>query len=442
MSLESNQPSLRVAIIGGGMGGLVLAMCLKKYAPDVDFDIYESAAELTEIGAGIGMTPRIWWIMKELGLEDELLTIAGSKDRDGFPLQHRKGDEEQGVHIAYTERIYTFHRSIMQQLLAKHLDAGDKIHFSKRLKSYSETSATEPITLTFKDGTTATCDLVVGSDGIRSAVRRTMFNELADDAEKHGDGEKATRLRDMIEPVYTGQIAYRGVVPTSALSDEIVQYAKAPLLDMMFYPVSGGKLVNALAVKYTPGHGRTYDGPWVKPTTAGDVVKLFEGWETNALTLFKAVTEPLCWAIHTVPDLPTYVKGRVALIGDAAHAQLPHQGAGVGQASEDGYILATILAHPSVTLNNLPAALAVYDDVQRPFSQSVLHGSDRNGMNFQLRRAGWENVSAEDSKAGRYAPELLAAVGEEVIKQVKWAYETNIEDDRARVVERVAALVA
>ena len=66
------------------MGGLVLALCLKKYAPDVDFDIYESASELTEVGAGIGMTPRIWWIMKDLGLEDELLTITGTKDRDGM----------------------------------------------------------------------------------------------------------------------------------------------------------------------------------------------------------------------------------------------------------------------------------------------------------------------------------------------------------------------
>ena len=126
--------------------------------------------------------------------------------------------------------VHTFHRSLLQQLLAKHLDAGDKIHFSKRLKSYSETSATEPITLNFKDGTTATCDLVVGSDGIRSAVRRTMYNELADEAEKRGETEEAARLREMVEPVYSGQIAYRGLVPTSALSDEIVEYAKAPLL--------------------------------------------------------------------------------------------------------------------------------------------------------------------------------------------------------------------
>ena len=65
------------------MGGLVLGLCLKKYAPDVHFDIYESASELTEVGAGIGMSSRIWSIMRELGLEEELLTITGTQDRGG-----------------------------------------------------------------------------------------------------------------------------------------------------------------------------------------------------------------------------------------------------------------------------------------------------------------------------------------------------------------------
>ena len=65
------------------MGGLVLALCLKKYASDVRFDIYESAAELTEVGAGIGMTQRIWWVMKELELQEELLTITGTTNHSG-----------------------------------------------------------------------------------------------------------------------------------------------------------------------------------------------------------------------------------------------------------------------------------------------------------------------------------------------------------------------
>ena len=66
------------------MGGLVLALVLKKYAPDVRFDIYESAPQLNEVGAGIGMSPRIWSIIKDLGLEDDLLTIQGTQDRNGM----------------------------------------------------------------------------------------------------------------------------------------------------------------------------------------------------------------------------------------------------------------------------------------------------------------------------------------------------------------------
>ncbi|KAI1789080.1 FAD/NAD(P)-binding domain-containing protein [Ganoderma leucocontextum] len=449
MSLVNDEPKLHVAIIGGGMGGLVLALCLKKYAPDAHFDIYESAAELTEVGAGIGMSPRIWTIMRELGLADELLTITGTGDRGGSSLSILKGDEGRIVDVVQFNQIHTFHRSILQQLLAKHLDAGDRIHFSKRLASYSETSTTEPITLTFKDGTTAACDLVVGSDGIRSAVRRTMFNELGNEAEKRGQAEEAARLREMVEPAFSGQIAYRGLAPASALSPELLEYScTGPRVlvgknrNIVIYPVSGGKFINVLAAKYTPGCGPVYDGPWSEPTTGEAVAEMLEGWEPRALGLIKAVKEPFGWAMHTVRELPTYVNGRAALVGDAAHGMLPHQGSGVGQAFEDGYILATILAHPSVTLANLPAALTVYDDVRRPFSQNVQQGSDKNGMNYQLRRAGWEDVSVEDSRAGRYPPELLGVLAEELRKQIEWTFETNILGERARVEERLVALSA
>ena len=160
----------------------------------------------------------------------------------------RKGDEEQlidVVELPHSEcgmcmrwwpyltkprslAAHTFHRSVLQQVLAQHLDAGDRIHFAKRLASYSETSPTGPITLNFKDGTSATCDFVVGSDGIRSAVRRTMFNSFGDEAEKNGQAEEAARLREMVEPIFSGQIAYRGLAPASALSPELVEYSRGP----------------------------------------------------------------------------------------------------------------------------------------------------------------------------------------------------------------------
>ena len=123
---------------------------------------------------------------------------------------------------------------------------------------------------------------------------------------------------------------------------------------------------------------------------------------------------------------------------------LPHQGAGVGQAFEDGIILATALAHASVTRANLPTALSIYDAVRRPFSQGVQRRSDWNGMTYQLRRAGsgWEGVSEEESRAGRYARERLDAIAEEVRAQMRWQFETTVEDDRARLAEMLQGLVA
>ena len=121
---------------------------------------------------------------------------------------------------------------------------------------------------------------------------------------------------------------------------------------------------------------------------------------------------------------------------------LPHQGAGVGQAFEDGLILATTLSHPAVTLANLPTALAIYDDVRRPYSQGVQRGSARNGDNYHLCRAGWESVSVEDSRAGRHPHELLGRLQEELRNQTRWLFETSILDERDALRERVAALVA
>ncbi|KAM5540134.1 hypothetical protein V8D89_006274 [Ganoderma adspersum] len=453
MSLATENQSqsnlkLRVAIIGGGMGGLVLALCLKKYAPDVRFDIYESAHELAEVGAGIGMSPRIWSLMKELGLENDLLAIQGTEERDGANFRLRKGDEQQAVEIAEFPNSHMFQRSVLQQLLSKHLDGGDRIHFAKRLSSYSEASPMEPITLNFKDGSTATCDVVVGSDGVRSAVRRTMFNGLADEAEKRGNTDEAVCFRERVEPVFSGQIAYRGLTPASVLSPELVEFASGPqnLLgkygQITIYPVSNGKFINIAAIKRILGAGPVYDGPWVETTTGETVAKLFEHWDPRALGVIKAVSDPFCWAMHAVRELPTYVKGRAALVGDAAHAMLPHQGAGVGQAFEDGWVLATVLSHPAVTLANLPAALVIYDGVRRPYSQGIAAGSLQNGNNYHLCRAGWEDVSAEDSSAGRYPQELLGAVGQEIRKQTSWMYGTSVLDERAVLAERLGALSA
>ena len=115
-----------------------------------------------------------------------------------------------------------FQRSQVQNLFAAHLrDADQILHFSKRLASYTEPSdGTEPIVLQFKDCTEATCDLLIGSDGIRSAVRRTMFTLFANETEGV-NSDQTEAMRAMINPEWSGIVAYRGLASTAVLDDDV-----------------------------------------------------------------------------------------------------------------------------------------------------------------------------------------------------------------------------
>ena len=133
--------------------------------------------------------------------------------------------------------VRTFHRSALQGVFVKNLrNQSSAIHFSKRLVSYTDPSltsgafGTNPITLHFKDGSSATCDLLVGSDGIRSTIRRQMYTHLMEEAALNGEVEKARELQHMVEPVWSGSVAYRGLVPVSTLSEEQLKEAMKPTI--------------------------------------------------------------------------------------------------------------------------------------------------------------------------------------------------------------------
>ena len=137
------------------------------------------------------------------------------------------------------------HRSQLQRLLAKNLRSSDEVlHFSKRLASYVEPADhTQPILLCFKDGTEATCDLLVGSDGIHSAVRRTMYTELATET---SDVAKAREMMEMIDPVWSGVVVYRGLVPVDKVSAETLAGETRGVAAVSLFPLSMEDLFNNL----------------------------------------------------------------------------------------------------------------------------------------------------------------------------------------------------
>ena len=99
---------------------------------------------------------------------------------------------------------------------------------------------------------------------------------------------------------------------------------------------------------------------------------------------------------------------------------------------QDGFILSALLAHPSVNIKTLPQALKVYDDIRRPFSQNVQRTSDAMGSMYHLDTMGWENVSAEESAAGQYPPELLPALSQKILETHMWVSEGDFVKAREK----------
>ncbi|KAI0919700.1 hypothetical protein AcW1_003116 [Taiwanofungus camphoratus] len=437
----------RVAIIGAGIGGLTFAVSLRKFCKNVTVDIYESAAMFAEIGAGIGLWPRVWEVMKSLGLNEDLQAIGSGIDNDlWIPFEYRKSDQPEGVAFYETTTrvgLATFHRAEFQDVLCRHLSKSDNVHFSKRLASYTESSSGE-INLKFLDGSTATCDVLVGCDGIRSVVRGVLYHNLAADAKSSGDIAKAAALLTHVNPSWTGTVAYRGLVPKDILERDYPENLALtkPMMcfgknkHLIIYPVSRGRVINIVAFVSEPEReGTVYDSVWARKATKEEFIDKFSPVEPDVKNLLSCLTDVSLWAINSLPSLPTYIGGRVALVGDAAHAMTPHQGSGAGQAFEDGYVLAALLAHPAVTLETLPRALQVYDEIRRPFSQGVLRRSRDTGFLLELNSPGFEDLTEEKSAEGNVTSGKLEEVGKGMDDIMAWLGNTSIMGDCERALE-------
>ncbi|KAI0088036.1 FAD/NAD(P)-binding domain-containing protein [Irpex rosettiformis] len=431
--MADSKQKFRVAICGAGIGGLTLAVALARY-PDIDVQVYESAGKLAEIGAGVMIWGRTWKIMTTLGLAEPLRRAAGGpadKDIDpDFGFEYRRSDKLEGhsyFRLSLPFISYLFHRAHFLNVLVDQIPSSIA-HLGKRLRAYTQNSPSEPITLEFADGTTATCDLLVGSDGIKSAVRRCMYEGKA-------AVTRNAELLKHIEPRFSGWVVYRTLVPVEKLTKdgESHRIFHTPMMycgyrkHVVSYGIAHGKLGNVVGFYSVPVDENTkYDGPWVSEVSRDEVVNCYVGWENEVQELIAPVEKALKWAIHELRPLPTYVDGRVALLGDAAHAMTPHQGSGAGQAVEDAYVLAGILGDPSTTRDTLLQALQAYDYVRVPFANHVLQGSYASGRMYEF----WNVEGADYSKLPHAITHQWDWVKEETPEQqieraLKWVQEDS-----------------
>jgi len=323
------------------------------------------------------------------------------------------------------------HRAEFQQALIKHLPKSCESHFHKRLVSY-KAGPGGVIVLHFADGSTAECDILIGADGIKSVVRQTLFTELA------SSGKVSHEEAETPNPVWSGTVAYRGLIPKDvlerrfpghrALKDDIMYCGKNKHL--VVFPIQKGEKVNVVAFCSDPSaEGKIFsDDPasWVTDVSRDELLKQYLGWEDEVIALLECIDKPSRWAINTVKPLSTFVSERVALIGDAAHAMTPNLGSGAGQAIEDAYVLSALLSSPKYTNATLGHVLNVYDQIRRPRAQNVAELSRTNGLLYEFNAPGYEYIQSQDSNV---SPDKLDQLGREAREHWEWAWSTSADGD-------------
>ncbi|KII86083.1 hypothetical protein PLICRDRAFT_165768 [Plicaturopsis crispa FD-325 SS-3] len=436
----------RVAVCGGGVGGMLCALALSQF-PDIEVDIYEATAHFGEVGAGIGIWPRTWDILEKLGVHTDLeqLVRRQSIAEDVLAFTMRKSDIPEGFDfysMVTKGGLSTSHRADFHGVLLKHLPPSCGTHLSKRLRSYSQ-SPSGSIQLLFADGTSATCDILVGADGLKSPVRATLLGRAAQAARDRGDTNGAHYHESCVSPKWSGETCYRTVIPAGSLrqlapghrlfTQPTVYSGKAGYI--VAYPISQGAAINIAAFRTQHDlKDTTFAGPWVTDVSGDEFQACYPGWEWEVQQLLQARMAGPCvdggmrWAIHQIKPLKSFVSERAALLGDAAHAMTPAQGSGAGQAIEDAYLLAAVLGHAATTKDTLPRALAVYDAIRRPFAQDIVERSYQNGE--------WYSFDGDDFDVN--APQeaqqrTLEKLGEMMKERWQWAWTTTLDGALAEV---------
>ncbi|KAL1716835.1 hypothetical protein EV715DRAFT_204573 [Schizophyllum commune] len=356
MTVESSPQKIEIAIIGGGIGGLAFVLAMQRFCDmsKYSINVYEAATKISQIGAGITVWPRTIEMLADLGMgEDFEAFCVDNEQLRSFVC--RKSDQPEGhtFREIFLEdgNMLMVHRAEVQQIFLKYISKDIHFHLSHRLESYTYADANSPhrIHLKFRNGQSAHCDLLIGADGVNSAVRRAFLPRLA---EKYGRPE----YKESIEPLFSGSCVYRGLIPREKLAE---RWPGHPALDRPFqycgknmhivvFPVQKGRFINVVPFYFDRAReDTTWEGPALRDATRDEILKMYEGWEPEVQALLECMENPTHWAILTVKPVDTYADDGVILLGDAVHALTPHLGAGAGQAIEDAYVLGRILGHVS-----------------------------------------------------------------------------------------------
>lgn len=390
--------STKILIAGGGIGGMAAALSLLRRGYQVE--VYEQAPELGEVGAGVQISPNGARALDALGVFDTLRAASCAPRRKEFRLWNtgRSWPMFDLGPLAIEKYGYPYLTVYRPDLLGTLVDAvraiaPDCIHLGAAVKDV--TNLPDRVELHLTDGRTVTGDILVGADGVRSTVRKSLF----------GDDETN----------FTGMIAWRAVIPMERLPERLRDMVGwtwiGPGGHLVNYPLRGGKLMNMIG---TIERDDWQVESWYEQGSIDECARDFAGWHGDVQTMIRAAPAVMKWAFMERPPRQKWSEGRSTLLGDACHATLPFLAQGAVMSIEDGVVLGRCIdAFPDPV-----EALKRYEAARVERTSKMVRGAKENTARFH------ETALATEEGAVKYMESEWSR--DPITERYDWLYRYDV----------------
>jgi salicylate hydroxylase len=362
-------PDLHIAVVGGGYGGAAAAIALRHAGAD-NVHVYEQAHEIGQVGAGIGLRPATVELFRTWGIFDAIAAVSSPSDYleiltsdGGHVLAREEWPGSNDYSLPNQTRI--IHRGdFIKALLGALPDSA--VHLGRKLTGIADHGPAA--TLAFADGSTVTADLVIGADGIRSVVRRSLFTDAP--------------------PVFAKEHAYRAVISAADA------YGLVTDDNPRFYMGRNGTIAYNLPLRHRGQLSYDITAPsaddsWAPAISNDYLVSLLDGFDERIAAIARDldIATVTSRSIYDIDPVASWHTSSAVLLGDAAHAMLHHQGQGANSAIQDAGALATALA----LADSVPSALARYQASRKPVTDHLQ----------RISRRGWQADAVESAFPGQ-----------------------------------------